>query len=178
MSGRDSQQTVERKRREVAVKVGRLQISTMESERQMEYKKRKIQELLRRNQGLESLLAEAEKEKQEEQPSAVLEAARRQTVVKLWRLQVKMMKRQRCLEELMDLVLAAGSAVQESLDYYESINMKLEHVHSENVLETLETLRSLRSEVGLRSVASFDSDDLLIIERAIQENEEETKALR
>ena len=170
MSGGDSRQTVERKRREVAVKVGRLHISTMESERQMEYKKRKIQELLRRNQGLESLLAEAEKEKQEEQPSAVLEAARRQTVVKLWRLQVKMMKRQRCLEELMDFVLAAGSAVQESLDYYESINMKLEHVHSENVLETLETLRS--------PVASFDIDDLLIIERAIQENEEETKALR
>ena len=70
----------------------------------------------------------------------------------------------------MDLVLAAGSAVQESLDYYESINMKLEHVHSENVLETLETLRS--------PVALFDSDDLLIIERAIQENEEESKALR
>ena len=58
MSDRDSQQTVERRRREGAVKVGRLQVFTKELESQLECRKRKIQKLLRRTQEPERLLAE------------------------------------------------------------------------------------------------------------------------
>ena len=58
MSDRDSQQTVERRRREGAVKVGRLQVFTKELESQLECRKRKIQKLLRRKQETERLLAE------------------------------------------------------------------------------------------------------------------------
>ena len=177
MSGGDSQQTVERKRREVAVKVGRLQISTMESERQMEYKKRKIQELLRRNQGLERLLGEIEKEKQEEQPGAVEEAARRQTVVKLWRLQVKMIERHRGLEKLMGLALERKGLAQEREDILVIYIRILEHVQSEEMLEMVGGSKALSGD--LRQLAStFSNDDLVDIERLIEENEEEARALR
>ena len=58
MSDRDSQPTVERRRREGAVKVDRLQVFTKELESQLECRKRKIQKLLRRTKEPERLLAE------------------------------------------------------------------------------------------------------------------------
>ena len=158
----DRQVNIERRRREEAVKVGRQEVLAMELERQLERRQRMIQELLRRNQGLERLLGEIEKEKQEEQQEALLEAARRRTVVKVWRLQVKMMERQRMLEKLMGLALTVGSAVQERQDILESFNMSLEHTHSEDVLEWVEGLKIEEDGENLRF---FGSDDLVDIER-------------
>ena len=168
--------TIER-RREGAAAVGRQLVLAMELERRWESRLRKIKELLRRNQGLERLLGEIEREKQEEQPGAMEEAARRQAVVKLWRLQVKMMERQRGLEKLMGLALERkGSAqvVEDNLEIYNSI---LEHVHSEDLLERVGGSKALSGD--LRQLAStFSNDDLVDIERLIEENEEEARALR
>ena len=165
---------IERRRREEAVAVGRQQVLAMELERRWESRQRKIQELLRRNQGVERLLGEIEKEKQEEQPGAMEEAARRQTVVKLWRLQVKMMERQRSLEKLMDLARERGGLLQERQDILERTNRVLEHVYSEELLERVGI-----SEENLRPLMpALSINDLVDIERQIQENEEEAQALR
>ena len=103
--------TSERRRREAVVKFGRQQIKMMEKERELETAKWKIQQFLGKNHDLESRLEEMERRNQEEQLDSGKEAARRQTVVKLWRLQVRLMERQRQLmrleretEELLGLV--------------------------------------------------------------------------
>ena len=168
---------IERRRREEAVAVGRQQVLAMELERRWESRQRKIQELQRRNQGLERLLGEIEKEKQEEQPGAMEEAARRQTVVKVWRLQVKMMERQRGLEKLMGLALERKGLAQEREDILEIYNRILEHVHSEEMLERVGGSKVLDGDLR-PLVSTFSNDDLVDIERLIQENEEEARALR
>ena len=89
----------ERRRREAAVKLGRQEIQYMKVERELETAHRKIQQLLGLSQNLESRLGEIEAEKQEQEDPEV-EAVRRQTVVKLWRLQVRVMERQRKLERM------------------------------------------------------------------------------
>ena len=176
----ESQVTIERRRREQAVAVGRQQVFALELERRWESRQRKIQELLRRNQGLERLLGEIEKEKQEEQPGAMEEAARRQAVVKLWRLQVKMMERQRGLEKLMGLALERKGSAQVVEDNLEIYNRILEHVHSEELLEMVGGSKVLSGDPRpLEFLAStFSNDDLVDIERLIEENEEEARALR
>ena len=89
----------ERWRREAAVKLGRQEIHHMELERELETAQRKIQQLLGLSQNLERRLGEIEAEKQEQEDPEV-EVVRRQTVVKLWRLQVRAMERQRMLERM------------------------------------------------------------------------------
>ena len=167
----DSQVTtdIERRRREAAVKVGRQQVFLMEQERKLVSMDRKIQELLGRNNGLGSLLEEIEKENQEEkQEDAVVEVARRQKVVKLWRLQAKMMERERKLEKTKGHSLRMGSNVRKAQDALERMNQLLEHANFENVHGMVEA-------IDLVNPLSFMLDDL---EKQIQEEEEEAQALR
>ena len=90
----------ERRRREAIVKFGRQQIKIMEKERELRTNQGKIQQLLGMSHDLECRLEEIERRKQEEREDPGEEAARRQTVVKLWKLQVRLMERQRQLERM------------------------------------------------------------------------------
>ena len=157
---------IERRRREAAVKIGRQQVLLMEKERKLESRDRKIQELLGRNHGLGSLLEKMEKENQEEQQEAGVEVARRKKVVKLWRLQAKMMEQERILEKIKDLSLEEGRDIRKYQDNLEGMNQALEHVLSEDVL------------VMVALPISELLDDLGHIERQIQEMEEEAQALK
>ena len=174
-----SQVTFERRRREEAVKVGQMQVLMMEAERKLESKERKIQQLLRRNQGLESLLEEIEKENQEEQKEAELEAARRRKVVKLWKMQAKMMGRQRELEKLLVYTLELGSAVQEHHDNLETLNEMMGHVGVEHVGLDVEHIFGLTDADLSSSVPDAElklTEDLIDLETQIEE--EEARAFR
>ena len=169
----DPETFIEVRRREAAVTVGRQQILEMECERKLETKKRKIQELLRRNQVLENVLEEIEKENEEEQQEADVEVARRQKVVKLWKMQAEIMKRQRRLENINALILKAESGCQQFQDQLERIDQILEHAHSEAMLGEVERLIEV-TPVPISVPASF----LDMSERLIKEDEEEIQALR
>ena len=176
-----SQVTFERRRREEAVKVGQMQVLMMEAERKLESKERKIQQLLRRNQGLESLLEEIEKENQEEQKEAELEAARRRKVVKLWKMQAKMMGRRRELEKLQVYCLELGSAVQEHHDNLETLNEMMGHVGVENLGLDVELIFGLTDTDLSSSVPDAElklTEDLIDLETQIEEEEEEARAFR
>ena len=168
----DSQVAIgaERRRREAAVRIGRQHVLLMENERKLDSYQRKIQELLRRNHGLGSLLAEIEKENEEQQQEAEMEVARRQKVVKLWRLQAKMMKRERRLEKQMGIALEKGSLCRELQDRFEIMNQFLEDPQSEEELGRIEDMNVKASPPVLA--------DLLPIEKQIQEEEEEAQTLR
>ena len=146
---------IERRRREAAVKVGRQQVFFMEEERKLESEERKIQTLLRRNHELGSLLKEIEKENGEEHQEAGVEVARRQKVVKLWRLQVKLMERERKLEKLLAPVVKVRSTVGKQQDGLEQVNQLLVHAHSEDVLRTVEDI-----DLSLRPISSSVLDSL------------------
>ena len=103
----------ERRRREAAVKLGRQQIQYMGMERELDSAHRKIQQLLELSQTLDRRLGEIEKEKQEEEEDPKLEAARRKTVGKLWRLQVRGMERQRRLERMKQETVELLGAVKD-----------------------------------------------------------------
>ena len=168
----DSQVTrgIEIRRREAAVKVGRQQVRLMEKERKLESEERRIKELLRRNHGLKSLLEEIEKENEEELQEARVEVARRQKVVKLWRMQAKVTERERRLEKLLDSTMKIALKGREGQDSLEELNQLLEHAHSEDNLETVENLREFSS--------LSDGLPYIVIEKQIQEEEEEAQALR
>ena len=172
--GKDSQVTMatERRRRATAVKVGRQQVLLMEDERNWDSYGRKIQELLRMNHGLGSLLGEIEKENVEQLQEAGLEVARRQKVVKLWRLQAKMMKRERRLEKQMGIALEKGSICRELQDRFEIMNQFLEDPQSEEELRRIEDM-----DINVRASPPVLAD-LLPIEKQIQEEEEEAQTLR
>ena len=169
--GNDSQLTIgiERRRREAAVKVGRLQVLIMVKERKMDSYERKIQDLLQRNHGLGSLLEEIEKENEEEQHEAGLEVDRRKKVAKLWRLQAKVMEREGRLERQKGLSLKLGKELRKYQDTLEVINQTLEHVHSEDVLGSIEDMIKISEEEDL---------DLPLCDKQIQEEEKEAQALR
>ena len=149
----------ERRRREAVVQFGRQQIQLMEQERELGTAQWKINQLLARSQDLESRLEELDRGKQKEQLDPGKEAARRQTVVKVWKLQVKAMERQRQLqrmkretEDLLELVKATER------------QMELE----ENKILTSETSKKLIEEnrknlqqigKGLEQLEHFETDD-------------------
>ena len=160
---------IERRRREAAVKIGRQQVLLMEKERKLESRDRKIQELLGRNNGLGSLLEEIEKENEEEQHEAGLEVARRKKVAKLWRLQAKVMEREGRLERKKGLSLKLGKELRKYQGTLEVINQTLEHVHSEDVLGSIEDMIKISEEEDL---------DLPLCDKQIQEEEKEAQALR
>ena len=171
----DSQVAIgaERRRREAAVRIGRQHVLLMENERKLDSYKRKIQELLGRNHGLGSLLAEIEKENEEQQQESRMEVARRQKVVKLLRLQAKMMEQERRLEKLMDNNLDHGRSIRGCLESSERVNQLLEHVHSEDLLGKVEITSDM-----FKTSSSSVLDTLLHIEKQIQDEEEEAQALR
>ena len=117
----------ERRRREAAVKLGRQEIHHMELERELETAQRKIQQLLGLSQNLERRLGEIEAEKQEQEDPEV-EVVRRQTVVKLWRLQVRAMERQRMLERMKKETEELLGLVKE---YEQKIQRGEKKIHSE-----------------------------------------------
>ena len=101
VGGKMKMRETEVARREEVVRLGRLQLQMMERRRQLEQTERRIQERLRRNQELEQLLGEVERMKEQEQEDAEMEISRRAAVVKVWRLQVKVMERRRQLERML-----------------------------------------------------------------------------
>ena len=101
VGGKMKMRETEVARREEVVRLGRLQLQMMERRRQLEQTERRIQERLRRSLDLERLLAEVERDKELEQEGTKAEILRRSAVVKVWRLQVKVMERRRQLERML-----------------------------------------------------------------------------
>ena len=139
------------RRREAAVKLGRKQIQYMKVERELETAHRKIQQLLGLSQNLEDRLGKIEAEKQEQEDPEV-EEVRRQTVVKLWRLQVRVMERQRKLErmkketeELLGLVMEYEQKIQRGEKKIQ--NEEREFMESSKVLKEVDkTLQKLEEQ--------------------------------
>ena len=92
----------ERENMEAAVKHGKLHLRIMKMVREIEKMERKVQVLLDENQEVEKLLGVIEKETEEDQDQREeVERRRRETVVKLWKVQLRVMERQRLLENML-----------------------------------------------------------------------------
>ena len=93
----------ERENMEAAVKHGKLHLRIMKMVREMEKMESQVQVLLDENQKVEKLLGVIEKETEEDQDQGggEVERRRRETVVKLWKVQLRVMERQRLLENLL-----------------------------------------------------------------------------
>merc|ERR1719391_884780 len=93
----------ERENLEAAVQHGKLHLRIMKMVREIEKMERKVRVLLDENQKVEKLLGVIEKETEEDQDQGggEVERRRRETVVKLWKVQLRVMERQRLLENLL-----------------------------------------------------------------------------
>ena len=112
-------------RREEVVRLGKLQLQMMERRRQLEQTERRIEERLRRSLELERLLGDLEREKEAEQEDAGSEIVRRKAVMKLWRLQVKVMERRRGLERMLGEVRQLHVREEEREKLVEDAELKM-----------------------------------------------------
>ena len=146
----------ERRRREAIVKFGRQQIKIMEKERELRTNQGKIQQLLGMSHDLECRLEEIERRKQEEREDPGEEAARRQTVVKLWKLQVRLMERQRQLERM-------KRETEGQLDLVKANERKMEleeyKIQTSKGLIEESKLSLLQLGKGLEQLENFETDD-------------------
>ena len=111
-----------------------------------------------------------------------MEVARRQKVVKVWKLQAKMMERQRRLEDFNGCVLQAESHTQMTQDNLEKIDQILGqcqggHAQSEATVGKAEDFLVEMIQTPIQKVPKVP-ESLLEVERLIQEDEEEILALR
>ena len=128
MLPRDGFPEQERRRREVAVRLGRQQLLYLEAERKLEQGVRKIKEVLGTNQKMNDILEKIEREKQEELEDSELEKVRRKAVVKEWKLQVKVMERERQLEQMGIEFENMMRDIQQSINTSQEMEYKLEKV--------------------------------------------------
>ena len=86
--------SVERRKREAGVRRGRLQVKVMEIIRKVERARRNTEGLMDRNAALGKLLEDIEKGKPENLKDNEAEKARRGEVVKIMKLELKVMERE------------------------------------------------------------------------------------
>ena len=86
--------SVERRKREAGVRRGRLQVKVMEIIRKVERARRNTEGLMDRNAALGKLLEDIEKGKPENLKDNEAEKARREEVVKIMKLELKVMERE------------------------------------------------------------------------------------
>ena len=88
----DVSASVERRKRELGVALGRLQVKVMEIIRKVERARRNTEGLMDRNAALGKLLEDIEKGKPENLKDNEAEKARREEVVKIMKLELKVMR--------------------------------------------------------------------------------------
>ena len=96
--------SVERRKREAGVRRGRLQVKVMEIIRKVERARRNTEGLMDRNAALGKLLEDIEKGKPENLKDNEAEKARRGEVVKIMKLELKVMERERLLGSSLRLI--------------------------------------------------------------------------
>ena len=120
---------MERARLEAAVEQCRLELKVTELLRLMEQAGRNIQQVMARNDQLEELLEDVERRNEEDLEDCEAERHRRKNVVKLWKIQLKVMERQRLLERLIRFCqrrLSEWQVIENTRDQRDQNKMKLE----------------------------------------------------
>ena len=133
----DVSASVEKRKRELGVALGRLQVKVMEIIRELEQAERNTKGLIERNTMLEKLLGAIGKGKQENLEDTEAEIVRREEVVKIMKLELKVMKRERMLERDLRLYKEYIGKWRMFEDLVESHDRC--HVRTERLLDILQS---------------------------------------
>ena len=177
VGGKMNTRETEVARRQDVVRLGKLQLLMIERRRQLEKTERRIQERLGRSLDLERVLAEVERDKELEQEGTKAEILRRSAVVKVWRLQVKVMERRRQLERMLEELRQQFIKEDEREKLVEDMEMKMVRAEmAEKLAQQLQPIHAQLDEVKVMMETMMTS--LEEVETLQQEDQQQTETLR